>query len=315
MGNARTDQLNQVSFRCGTCFHSFKAAPGRIEDAPDREWHPWLYFATCPVCENEAEQAAWEKGLMATYGKHTGPKSEAGKEAVTANLSGHPTPEESRRTRFNAMKHGLYAHTATYFPAKPGQYPHCTNCEYLADAGCMDSGACLKRTELLLQHQVAFEAGDPRLLTDLRARTQAFVQAIIDDIILAIVSEGVQLKTPAWYYDKDGGFHLAEFTENDGERRLIYEVKAHPLLKTLGDLMAKNSMTLSDSEMTPKQVTEDDRMQGFLDGKKRSAEEEGEYRRRQTEALENLSGMIDRSRARIDRDPVLIEHNQAGEDG
>ncbi|MEW6647207.1 MAG: hypothetical protein AB1450_08420 [Pseudomonadota bacterium] len=212
------------------------------------------------------------------------------------------------------MKHGLFAQTATYYPAKPGKYPHCTGCEHMQTYGCEDAGACLKRTELLLQHQVAFETGDPRLLTDLRARTQAMVQAIIDDIILAIVSEGVQLKTPAWYYDKDGDFHLAEYSDSEGERRLIYEISAHPLLKTLGDFLSKNSMTLSDLNMTPKQVTEEKQMQGFLEGQSANKDNALDYQRRQTQALEQLQQQIARSQARIGRDPVLVEYQGNGED-
>lgn len=45
-----------------------------------------LYFCKCPVCGKEAEQASWKKAL---------------------------------RTRFNGIRHGLSAKTATYFPAKP----------------------------------------------------------------------------------------------------------------------------------------------------------------------------------------------------
>jgi len=313
MGNVRTDPLKRVSFYCKPCRHKWQAEPDTVQDAPDRPWHPWFYFANCPNCGDEAEQAGWEKGLMATFGRHTGPRTPEGLSAVTANLEGHPTAEESRRTRFNAMKHGLFAQTATYYPAKPGKYPHCTGCEHLETWACYDTGACLKRTELLLQHQIAFETGDPRMLNDLRARTQAMVQAIIDDIILAIISEGVQLKTPAWYYDKDGVFHLAEYYDSEGERRMIYEINAHPLLKTLGDFLSKNSMTLADLNMTPKQVTEEKQMQGYLDGQNPQKDTALDYQRRQTHALEQLKDQISRSQSRIARDPVLIEHQQSGD--
>lgn len=317
MGNVRTDPMLRVSFHCKHCGEKWQAEPDRVEEAEDRPWHPWVYFANCANCGEEAEQAHWEKGLMATYGKHTGPKTTEGKAAVTSNLAGHPTPEEARRTRFNAMKHAAYATTATYFPARPGQYPHCRGCEHLPTETCKEVSACLKRTELMLQHQVAFETGDPRLLTDLRARTQTMVQAIIDDIILAIVSEGVQLKTPAWYYDKDGGFHLAEYNDPDapGVKRLIYEISANPLLKTLGDFLSKNSMTMSDLNMTPKQVTEEKQAQGYLDATAAEKDSIQEYQQRQALALEKLQEQIAISQSRVARDPVLIEHKQGGESG
>ncbi len=78
--------------------------------------------------------------------------------------------------------------------------------------------ACLKRTELLLKHQIAFETGDPGLLVDLRAQLHANVQALIDDMILAMAQDGVRLKNPEWYYDKDGVFHWAQGTDENGKK-------------------------------------------------------------------------------------------------
>ena len=310
-------QLEEVAFHCRACGHKFKQAPDRIEDAPHRPGHPWDYFTHCSVCHSEANQAAWQIAMMASYGHHTGPKTVAGKQTSSKNLEGHPTPEAMQRIRFNAITHGLDAKTATYFPARPGSYPHCNSCEYLDDRICLDATtkACLKRTELLLQHQIAFETGDPRILTDLRARTQGLVQAIIDDIILAIVSEGVQLKTPAWYHDKEGGFHLAEYEDSEGQMQLIHNINANPLLKTLGDFLSKNSMTLSDLNMTPKQVVEEEHINGYLEVEKGDRETANLYHQRQTQALEQLGDMIQRSQSRIRQDPILVEHQAEGEDG
>ena len=317
MGEPRTDQLNKVNFHCRACGLKFSAAPSRVEDAPERAYHPWHYFAGCLDCGLEAGQANWEKGLMATFGKHTGPKTTEGKASSAANLEGHPTPEEAQRTRFNAITTGAHAQTATFFPAKPGGYPHCTGCEYLESMACWDSPsrACLKRTELLLQHQIAFETGDPRLLTDLRSRTQAMVQALIDDMILAIISSGVELKQPEWYFDPKGEkFHIVSF-EKDGQTEFSYKVSAHPLLKTLGDFLSKNNMTLSDLEMTPKQQTQDTLLEGYLEQQGGERETALEFQQKQTELLENLQHQIGRSRENLKRDPVMIEYNQAENDG
>lgn len=254
---------------------------------------------------------------MATFGKHTGPKTPEGKAATAANLAGHPTAEEAKRTRFNAMKHGVFAQTATYFPAKPGQYQRCQGCEHLETMACLDSPgrACLSRAELLLQHQIAFEAGDPRLLTDLRARTQAMVQALIDDMFLAIITSGVELRQPEWYFDPKGEkFHIVSY-EKDGQTEYSYKVSAHPLLKTLGDFLSKNNMTLSDLEMTPKQQTQDALLEGYLDQQGHDRETALEYQQKQNQLLENLQEQIARSRERTSRDAVLIEYTQADSDG
>ena len=309
----KSASLTSINFHCRSCEKRFEGEPTRIEEAPERTWHPWAYFATCPVCECEAEQAPWEIGLLAAQGKQTGPRTPAGLAAVTANLAGHPTPEEARRTRFNAMKHGLFSRVATFYPAKPGQYPHCDGCEYFE--GCGSQPACMKRTELFLRHQVAFETGDPGLLTDLRADLQAKIAAIIDDIILAIVRRGVEVETPQWYYDKDGGFHLAKYTNTEGEQILLTEVKQNPLLKILSEMISRNNLTLADMNMTPKVQDDRDTLRGHLDDEKENRESLLEFQRQQTGMLDQLSEQIARSRDRISRDPVLIEHQQASADG
>jgi len=315
MPAARPDPLQAVNFQCAVCSHAFEAAPERVEDAPELEHHPFRYFGTCPACRAEAGQAAWERNLLKAWSSATGPRTPGGKARSAANLAGHPTPEEARRTRFNAMKHGLFARVATYFPARPGAYPHCQGCEYREDV-CPGQTACLKRTELFLRHQVAFETKDPALLTELRGDTQAAVQALINDMVLAIAQDGgPRIREMCWYYDKDGGFHLAKWTDAKGEEHQIHELKAHPLLKPLIDFLSRNSMTLADMGMTPRVQDEQDLIEGHLAGQSEQQEQLAEYERRQAEALESLRGMIARSRDRAERDPILLEHRQTeGED-
>lgn len=309
MGKLR-DKLQRVQFECEACEEHFAAVPARIEDAADEPFHPWRYFALCPICRTECAQERRERHLLKMWANATGPRTEEGKAAVTANLEGHPTPEETRRTRFNGLKHGLTAKTATYWPASPGNYPHCRGCEYL-DTICSTQVACLKRTELLLKHQIAFETGDPALLTDLRAQLHANVQALLDDMILAIAQDGVRLKTPKWYYDKDGGFHLARTRDaNTNVEMQIFEIEQHPLLRTLGDMIAKLGLGLGDQGMTPKVQDDADVIRGHLQGDAKRGEEALGYQRRQTELLEGLGMMIARSRAAAAKDPVLLEHQQ-----
>lgn len=304
--------LDHVRFYCRACRHRFSRSPETVEDDPEREYHPYRYSATCPACGETAGQAPWEIALMASYGKHTGPKTPEGRARSSRNLDGHPTPEESLRTRFNAMKHGLSARVATYFPARPGKYPHCTDCEYL-NAGCGDMPACLKRTELFMRHQIAFETGDPGLLADLRADTQAAIQAIINDIILAVVSEGVQIKTPEWAIDKDGRIRIAQYTDEEGNDRVIHKLYAHPLLKTLTDFLAKNNLSLADLNMTPKGQGEQEILRGYLDDEGQTRQGLLEHAEKQSALLESLSAQIERSRERTKRDPVLIEYSETAD--
>jgi hypothetical protein len=162
----------------------------------------------------------------------------------------------------------------------------------------------MKRTELFLKHQVAFQTKDPGLLTELRANLHANIQAIIDDMILAIVSTGVQIKAPKYYVDKDGVLQLAEYYDNDGNKRLIEEINAHPLLKVLTEFLAKNSLSLADMQMTPKVVEEDTLLRGHLDAERGAGETVERYARQSAESLDRLERLIAASHG---RESVLIE--------
>jgi len=225
-----------------------------------------------------------------------------------ASATGPTTDEGKRRCKFNALKHGLRADTATYYPAKPGGYPHCNGCEYRTDMECLDFGGCLKRTELLLRHQIAFESGDPSKLQAFRARTQAHIQALIDDMILAIAQDGgPRIKSPEWYYDKDGIFHLARFRDAETDEWIQLEkIEAHPLLKLLMDYISKNKMTLEDMGMTPKAQDEQESIRGYLDHEKGSQQEALEYQRQTQQQLEHLQTLIGNSYTPA-REPVTVD--------
>lgn len=306
-------EQNKVSFRCTRCRFSFKCEPVRIVDAPEQDWHPWKYFAPCPQCGTETPQARWERLLLKGFGK-TGPKTAEGKRKSAANLIGHPNAEAQRRTRFNGMKHGLSAKTARYYPAKPGGYPHCQGCQWL-DNGCgdWDHGACLTRMELFLKHHIAFQTRDPGMLTELQSDLQANTQALINDMILAIIKSGIEVRTPQWYSDKEGGFHLAEYIDQEGNTRRIEDLSAHPLIKPLYELLSRNSTILTQLGMTQKAQEDDEVIAGFLAQKEKQGEDLSGFAERQTQALEHLAGLIERSRARTARDPILIEHQQSGD--
>lgn len=318
MADSWGDQLSSVNFICRECGYKFQAAPSRVDEDPEREHHPFRYFCDCPECGAEAPQAAWERALLKAHVRATGPRTEAGKKASAANLEGHPTAAETQITRFNALKHGVYAETAQYFPARPGKYAACEGCEY-RDSVCVDQaakgGPCVKRAEIFMVHQLAFDKRDPKLLTVLNTRLQSSVRAIMDDILRTIIRDGVSLRSPEWYYDKDGGFHLAEYVDDSGEMQTIMQVEEHPLLKVLIALLQKNNMTLADMGMTAREQDEDALVRGHLDEKRTQQSDALEYNRRTAEALEGLTAMIERSRRERMRDPVLIEYGQGALEG
>lgn len=310
MGKLRP-RLDDVRFHCLDCDYRFEAAPARVDDAPEDEWHPWRYVGTCPACGREAEQDRQQRGLLKAWAHATGPKTAEGLAASAANLEGHPTPEESRRTRFNALKHGLDARAATYWPAKIGGYPSCVDCQCVSTRG-----ACPQRLELYFRHHLAFDVGDPKLLTELNADLHANLRAIINMMIRDVIADGSTTRAPAWYYDKDGSFHLARYKDEEGRMVTITELKEHPMLKRIGEWVARIGLSLSDMGMTPKAKEDAEDTTGFLAGQKQRQESQLEYQQRQTLAIESLADLIHRSRENAARDPVLIEHQQqVGEDG
>lgn len=314
MGKIR-DRLDEVQFHCRDCGHRFDAPPARVVDAPEDTWHPWKYFAPCPQCGEEAEQGRQARHMLKMWASATGPRSPEGKAAVTANLGEHigrvPTPEETQRTRFNALKHGLTARTATFWPARPGRYPQCEGCELLYN-GCSTGQACQKKTELFLRHHIAFETGDTKLLGEIRADLHANLSAIVNDLILAVIADGARQRTPEWYYDREGVFHLAQYVDHEtGQPVQIYKIEVHPAIKMIGELVTRLGLDLNSQGMTPKVQDDADVIRGQLQEKAENAGAFLEFQQRQTQALEGLRGMIERSRQKTLQDPVLVEYRQA----
>jgi len=267
MGKVRTDPSLMVNFKCSSCGNAQCCEPDRVVDAPEHEYHPWLYYASCDACGVEADQIYWERNLLKANANATGPKTVQGLETSAKNLEGHPTPEESKRTRFNAMKHGLNARVATFFPAKPGKYPQCNDCEHKAREDCVPQRVCIKQTEIFLRCHAAVESGDPGLIKGMMADSQAGLFALGQQMLLQMVEDGgPRQMTPAYHGDKDGGIHFVKYTDPDtGDIQQIYDLKEHPLLKRYMEFVIKNSMSLEDMNLTAKSRDEAETMKGFLD--------------------------------------------------
>ncbi|WP_062113084.1 hypothetical protein [Collimonas pratensis] len=298
-------QLKEVTFRC-VRHGGFKAEPARVDADPDDAVHPWRYFSLCPVCDEECAQAHWERSLLKAWQKATGPISEEGKAASAENLVGHPTKEESLRTRFNAMKHGASAKVATYFPAKPDGYAMCATCD-VDRYFCEQQPCCVKQTQNFMLHHAAFEQRKPGMLTGMYSELQAAVFSILQQIIMTIIADGVKLTRPEFHFDERGKLSLATYTDEKGESRTIMEVSAHPLLKSMSELLTKNNMSLADMGMTNKVIEADDMLPGQLGSNTIPILSDDEYKRRQLAALQDLSAKVMRSNQLTASDPILVE--------
>lgn len=305
----RAQPLDEVTFRCRVCRNVFTGEPEAVEDAPEREHHPWSYFRKCS-CGARAEQAHWERSLLKAWVNATGPTSDEGKAATAKNLEGHPTPEEARRTRFNGMKHGLNARTATYFPAKPDGYAFCATCD--VDRGwCFDQPACVKQTQLFMAHHAAFESRNPKHLQGIYADLQASIMAVLQQILQTIIADGVKIEAPQWYTDKETSkLIIAEYIDENGQRKIIKDINAHPLFKPLGELLSRNSLSLADMGMSAKVIEEEQEEMGRLVAQEGDRAALSDFARAQSESLAALRGMMEAAQASRKADPILIEYTQ-----
>lgn len=282
---------------------------------PDWSKHPWDYRATCPRCGASAAQSPHHRALVRAWASATGPKTPEGKAKVAKNLEGHPTPEETERTRFNALKHGLTAKVAQYFPARPGNYPACSACDVSWDY-CASQPACVQQTQLFMLTHAAFEQKDPKHLNGIFANMQAGLLALMQQMLQTVLADGVKLTTPAWAVDREGNCVLAEYTDDAGQRQRIMDVREHPLIKAISQLLTRNNLNLADLGMTPKVQEEQEQRLGKLvidDGN--TGLLLSDFSQKQAKSLDALRALMLKARERKDADPVLIEYRQQNGDG
>lgn len=303
------EQQDTINFRCERCYgKEFAKKPDRIEPDDTAPHHPWQYFAIC-ACGAECEQAKWERGLFKAWMSATGPRTEEGKAATTRNLAGHPTPEESLRTRFNAMKHGMNARVATYFPARPDKYSFCTGCE--VDRGwCARQSACTKQTEIFMLHHAAIEQRNPKILGGIHADIQASLISLLQMCIQTVLVDNPVLTSPEWYTNKDGELDQVGFMNSEtGVYDYVMKKESHPLLKIILDMVSKNNLSLADLGITQKAVEREEEAMGFIAKSNQKTELLADAAHRNAVALENLAGLMDAAREKRKHDPILIEHD------
>lgn len=308
-------RLDRATFRCGDCRRTFQAVPDLVDDDPTNEHHPFRYFANCAHCHAENQpQVSWERALMKAHQEATGPTTADGKKAAAANLAGHPTPEESRLIRFNAMKHGLEARTASYFPAKPGKYPFCASCD-VDPYWCAQQPACVKQTELFMLHHAAMDQRDPKVLGKVHADLIASMTAALQLCIQAVLGDGVVIKTPKVELSREGVPVALTYVDEAGERQQIYDYSSNPLFKPIADLITRLGLSMTDLGLTVRASEEEDPAgMGMLSG---GTTREGlaDFSRRSAEAMHGVREQLGRAQTRMRSDPVLIEHEAQGDQG
>lgn len=304
-----TEPRDSINFRCDTCGNAFARKPDTVEPDEAAPHHPFKYSAVCDACGRIAPQASWERGLFKAWTSATGPKTEEGKAATAKNLEGHPTPEEALRTRFNAMKHGMSARVAQYFPAKPDGYTFCQGCEVDRD-WCARQAACVRRTELFMLHHAAIEQRDPKILGSIHADLQASLMSLLQMCIQTVTADGVKLTSPKFYTDKEGDLRRVEFMNADtGVYDAVVEYEMNPLLKIISDLISKNNLSLGDLGITQRIIERNEEEElGNVAGTSRDKEVLADIAGRQATALDNLTSLIALARDKRKHDPVLIEH-------
>lgn len=301
-------ELERLNFRCRRCTYSWEGAPDLVEPDPDTPHHPFRYFADCPGCgQTHQPQAAWERALLKAHQHATGPKTADGLAATSANLAGHPTPEEALRTRFNAMKHGMSARTAVYFPAKPDGYDFCGRCD-VDRFWCGEQPACVKQTELFMLHHAAFEQRDPKVLGRIHGDIHAALVASLQMCLQSVLADGVVLKVPKVQLDDKGRPVTLTFEDQAGNRHNVMEYMANPVFKPIADLISRLGLSLSDLGMTIKASEDEDAaLRGRLGGAAPTEALEA-FSQRMSATLEKLPQLFKAAAGAAAQDPVLLEH-------
>jgi hypothetical protein len=309
-------RLDRATFKCGVCRFTFQAVPDLVDDDTDNPAHPFRYFAHCPEAHCKAQnqpQVGWERALMAAHQAATGPTTPEGKAASAGNLVGHPTPEESRLIRFNAMRHGMEARTATYFPAKPDKYPFCTKCE-VDRAWCAAQPACVKQIELFMVHHAAMDQRNPKVLGKIHADLMASLTAGLQLCVQTVLADGVVIRTPKVELSKDGVPVALTWQDAEGNKHQIYDYHSNPLFKPIADLITRLGISMNELGLTVGAAdAEEEAGLGMLQSAGTSKEGLADFSKRTALAMDGLRAQLGRAAQRTRADPVLIEHEAQGD--
>jgi hypothetical protein len=175
--------------------------------------------------------------------KRTYTVTEAVRAANRANAqhsTGPKTPEGKATCSKNGWKHGKYAQSRILGLGKPckstcPQYP----CSIVEEGGTQPGGDCLNREHLVEACQAierALKTADFESLNDLMTVELGETLAIIRELRASILEHGPVVESAK--VDKDG-------------RVIGYELKPHPSLLALPNLMKNLGISFTDYNLTP----------------------------------------------------------------
>lgn len=291
-----TKQKDTTTFRCFKCYQNHELQIERVEARPDLEPHPFEYYAHCPTCKSELKEAPFIKNLYKAWLNPTGTGSP---EISSKNL---PAPSDPRR-KFNALKSGLFAKKAKYFPAVVGRYPECDSCEH--SNICEEGGVCLEISKVRMMVAHAFDSKDPAFLQPLFQDLQADVFVLLQRLILQALQDGVTLESPVWSGTKEG-YVLVK----DDEGNQIVQKELHPAMRAIAELLQKNGLSLADLQLTPKTQADHAAAMGNLAQAAGERVSVQEHRERMAEKADKFLKQLAGATAARDRDPIFQEHQE-----
>ena len=193
--------------------------------------------------------------------------------------------------------------------AKPDGYTFCKACEIDRDY-CRAQPACEKQTKLFMLHRAAFEQRDPRMLMGIYADFHSALMVTIQQILQTIIADGVTIRSPKTYVDKDGRCLVVEYYDEQGQRCVVNDLEAHPLFRPLGELISRTGISLAELGMSGKNAEQEVVLPGQLQSGGKGVEAIEDFARKQSAALEALGGLVMRAKEKTREDPVLIEFKE-----
>jgi hypothetical protein len=253
-------------------------------------------MAHCPACQKQVHEVPhFYANLHKMWDNATGPTTRAGK----------------KRSSLNGYKHGLRSRKLHLMaPAITGKYPECTSCHYI-DECKSDFQYCPIQLGPVMQFLQAYEDGKVDDLKQITGITHARVFQILSLSLHQILEKGtLQPKKISEKYNhvKNDDSDLAY--DHDDERITVLEWQENPLIKRIAELMNVLGMTADQQMMTPSKKTEQDNIDGYLQGEESKSQDLKEFMQQQKTSLHDLKDKITTAMDKRNQDDALKNYEK-----